>query len=56
MQQNYILMKQQMCLDVTIETFMQTISSVTSDIKGFAKLSKKSDTSKFIIFQITRYY
>ena len=39
--------------NVTIETFMQTISSVTSDVKGFVKLSKKSDTTKYIIFQIT---
>ena len=38
---------------VTIETFMQTISSVTSDVKGFVKLSKKSNTSNFLIFQIT---
>ena len=45
-------MKHQMS-NVTIETFMQTISSVTSDVKGFVKLSKKSNTSKYIIFQIT---
>ena len=32
---------------------MVTLSSVTSNIKGFVKLSKKSDTNKFIIFQIT---
>ena len=32
---------------------MSTIDSVTSDVKGFVKLSKKTDSSKFIIFQIT---
>ena len=37
----------------TISTFMQTISSVTSNIKGFVKLSKKTDSTKFIVFQIT---
>ena len=36
-----------------ITSTMSTIDSVTSDVKGFVKLSKKTDSSKFIIFQIT---
>ena len=32
---------------------MATITSVTSDVKGFVKIYKKSDSTKFVTFQIT---
>ena len=31
---------------------METIHSVTSVIKGFARISKKFDTNTFLLFQI----
>ena len=36
-----------------IDSTMATIDSVTSNTKGFLKLSKKSNSSDFITFQIT---
>ena len=32
---------------------MVTLTAVTSNIKGFVKLTKKSDTTNFILFQAT---
>ena len=37
----------------TIDSFVATITSVTSDVKGFVKIYKKSDNTKFVTFQIT---
>ena len=37
----------------SIESFLQTISSVTSTIKGFVRISKKFDSTTFIVFEIT---
>jgi hypothetical protein len=35
-----------------ISSFMETVHSVTSVIKGFARISKKFDTNSFLLFQI----
>ena len=37
----------------SIDSFLTTIYSVTSTIKGFVRISKKFDTGKFILFQIS---
>ena len=36
-----------------ISSFMETIKSVTSTIKGFVRISNKFDISQFLLFQIT---
>ena len=36
-----------------IDSFMQSIDSVTSVIKGFVRLTNKLDSTQFLLFQIT---
>ena len=37
----------------SISSFMTTISSVSSTIKGFVRITEKTDSTDFIVFQIT---
>jgi len=37
----------------SLNTFLQTISSVTSTIKGHIRISNRTDATKFLLFQIT---
>ena len=37
----------------SIDSFMQTIDSVTSLIKGYARISNRLDSSQFLLFQIS---
>ena len=37
----------------SIDSFMQTVDSVSSVIKGFVRLSNKGDSGQFLLFQIT---
>ena len=37
----------------SIESFMETIDSVTSAIKGHVRISEKSDTGDFLLFAIS---
>ena len=39
--------------NLTIDNFMTTLDSVTSNVKGFARLSLKNSNSTFILFQIS---
>ena len=38
---------------VDISSFLQTIDSVTSTIKGYVRIARKSDSRFFLLFQIS---
>ena len=37
----------------SIVSFIQTLDSITSTPKGFVRISKKFDTSQYLLFQVT---